>query len=200
MKKCLLTGFVPFLDFKVNPTEEIARALDGKVIGNYKIVGKILPVEFKETANQAIGYYEEVKPDAVIMLGLAGGRSKITPERIAINCSDGAPDNTGVTFQDATIEEKGPAGYFSTLPIRHIVNVLQEKGYPAQISNTAGAYLCNFVKYKMLHHIQIRQDKVKAGFVHIPASHEIAIQQQALPSWSKHDLEEAIITIIESLD
>jgi pyroglutamyl-peptidase len=200
VKRLLLTGFVPFLDFKVNPTEEIARQLNGRRIGNYEIAGKVLPVEFHQTAERALEYLEEVRPDVVIALGLAGGRNKITPERIAINCSDGAPDNNGVALQDAVIKEDGPAGYFSTLPIRRFTNVLQEKGYPAQISNSAGTYLCNFVMYNLLHHIKKEQMNTKAGFVHIPASHELAIQQPSVPSWSQHDLQQAIEIIIQSLD
>jgi pyroglutamyl-peptidase len=200
MKKLLLTGFVPFLEFKVNPTEEIAKALDGKVIGNYEVVGRVLPVEFNQTAVKATEFYEEVQPDAVIHLGLAGGRSKITPERIAINCSDGAPDNTGVVLQDAVIEEEGPDSYFSTLPVRQFVNVLQENNYPAQISNSAGTYLCNFVMYNTLHYIQKNKKKTIAGFVHIPASHELSIQQPSVPSWSQRDLQHSIELLIESLD
>jgi pyroglutamyl-peptidase len=200
MKGLLLTGFVPFLDFKVNPTEEIVKALDGKRIGNYEIIGRVLPVEFNKTAERAIELYEEFQPDTVISLGLAGGRSKITPERIAINCSDGAADNTGVALQDAPIESDGPNGYFSTLPIRQFVNVLQENGYPAQISNSAGMYLCNFVMYKMRHYIEAHNKSTRAGFIHIPASHALSIQQPSLPSWSQHDLQQAIETIIQSLD
>jgi pyroglutamyl-peptidase len=200
VRKLLLTGFVPFLDFKVNPTEEIARNLNGAVIGKYEIVGRVLPVEFQQTAVRAIEFYEEVQPDVVILLGLAGGRTKITPERIAINCSDGAPDNNGVILQDAYINDEGPAGYFSTLPIRRFTNVLQEKGFPAQISNSAGTYLCNFVMYSLLHHIKLQQKATKAGFIHIPASHELAILQPSLPSWSQQDLQKSIELIIQSLD
>ncbi|WP_456277467.1 pyroglutamyl-peptidase I [Bacillus sp. AK128] len=200
MKRLLLTGFVPFLEFKVNPTEEIAKALDGKVIGNYEIVGRVLPVEFSQTAVRAIELYEEVQPDVVIHLGLAGGRSKITPERIAINCSDGAPDNSGVILEDATIKEDGPDGYFSTLPIRQFVNVLKENNLPATISNSAGTYLCNFVMYNMLHYLKQNNKNTRAGFVHIPASHEISIQQPSVPSWSQHDLQQAVELMIQSLD
>ncbi len=198
--RLLLTGFVPFLDFKVNPTEEIARELDGRVLGNYEVYGRVLPVEFAKTGEKAIQYFEEIQPDVVISLGLAGGRTKITPERIAINCSDGAADNSGVVLQDARIDHDGPDGYFTTLPIQKIVNSLQDSGLPAQISNTAGTYLCNFVMYKMLHHIHSRNKSTKAGFIHIPASHELAIGQRQLPSWSQHDLQKAVELIIHSLD
>ncbi|MFT4416383.1 pyroglutamyl-peptidase I [Fredinandcohnia humi] len=200
MKKLLLTGFVPFLDNPINPTEEIVKALEGKIIGGYKVVGKILPVDFAESAKQCIEHFIEEKPDVVISLGLAAGRSKITPERIAINCRDGAADNSGVKLEDSPIEEEGPAGYFSTLPIRRFVNAAIEKGYPAVISNTAGTYLCNNVMYSMLHKIETEQLPVRAGFIHIPASHELAMKKSSLPSWSQADLTSAIEAMIEVLD
>ncbi|MGN7296735.1 pyroglutamyl-peptidase I [Ferdinandcohnia sp. SAFN-114] len=199
MKKLLLTGFVPFLDNPINPTEEIVKALEGQTIGGYEIVGRILPVDFAESARQCIEHVNDVKPDVVISLGLAAGRNKVTPERIAINCRDGEPDNSGVRLQDAPIEEVGPAGYFSTLPIREFVNVSIDKGYPAAVSNTAGTYLCNNVMYSVLHKIEQEQLPMRAGFIHIPASHELALKKSGIPSWSLADLTESIRAMIEVL-
>ncbi|BDG43673.1 pyroglutamyl-peptidase I [Saccharococcus caldoxylosilyticus] len=200
MKKLLLTGFVPFLEFPINPTEQIAKNLDGASIGKYHIYGRGLPVDFSQSALTCLEYLEQIQPDVVISLGLAAGRTKITPERIAINCKDGGPDNQGVWAQDELIVEDGPAAYFSTLPIRRFVNVLNEKGYPAQISNTAGTYLCNNVMYSVLHKVSSENMPVKAGFVHLPASHELAIQRPTLPSWSQEDLQNAVVCMIEALD
>ncbi|QOR66477.1 pyroglutamyl-peptidase I [Cytobacillus suaedae] len=201
MKTLLLTGFEPFLGFPINPTEQIVNALDGQTIGGYQIVGKILPVDFAESAVKCLEYFTEVQPDVVINLGLAGGRSKMTPERIAINVRDGEADNRGVKLQDSPIEEEGPAGYFSTLPIRRFVDTLQEKGLPANISNSAGTYLCNNVMYSVLHKIEKEGlNNVRAGFIHIPASHELAVKHPKLPSWSSTDLEQAVRYMIEVLD
>ncbi|WP_449538026.1 pyroglutamyl-peptidase I [Ferdinandcohnia sp. Marseille-Q9671] len=199
MKKLLLTGFVPFLDNPINPTEEIVKVLQGQTIGGYEIIGKILPVDFSESAKQCIENVDVIKPDVVISLGLAAGRSKVTPERIAINCRDGAADNNGVKLQDSPIEVTGPAGYFSTLPIRTFVNASVEKGYPATISNTAGTYLCNNVMYSVLHKIEQEQLPMIAGFIHIPASHELALNKNGIPSWSQADLTESIKVMIEVL-
>lgn len=199
MKKLLLTGFVPFLDFPVNPTEEIVKSLDGETINGYQIISKILPVDFQQSEKEIIQHYEEIKPDAVVSLGLAGGRQHITPERIAINCKDGAPDNNGVICEDEPISNDGPAGYFSTLPIRAMVNSLKEHGYPAKISNTAGTYLCNNVMYAVLQKIEKEQTPIPAGFIHIPASHELAIQLKNSPSWSQRDLTEAIRICLRTL-
>ncbi|WP_462410277.1 pyroglutamyl-peptidase I [Neobacillus sp. Marseille-QA0830] len=199
MKTLLLTGFEPFLEFPINPTEKIVTELDGKTVGAYQIKGLLLPVTYEEAGRRVLDAIDQIKPDAVISLGLAGGRANITPERIAINCRDGAPDNNGVVLNDAPIYEDGPAGYFSKLPIRKFVETLKENGYPAEISNTAGTYLCNNVMYTALH--ALKDQPVPAGFIHIPASHELAVKQKkATPSWSDRDLLEAVKQMIEVLE
>lgn len=194
MKVCLLTGFEPFLNFPKNPTEEVVKVLDGQTINDFTIVGHVLPVTYQEAGHKLVQLIEEVKPDAIVMLGLAAGRFKITPERIAINVNDGAKDNNGVAYVDHTIVEAGWDGYFSTLPIRKMIDTLIANGFPAEVSNSAGTYVCNHVMYTALHY-----GKVQAGFIHIPASHELAIIHGNVPSWSQRDLNEAIKICIQCL-
>jgi len=197
MKTLLLTGFEPFLEFPINPTEKIVKELDGACIGGYQIKGLLLPVDYQEAGVRILDEIKEQNPDAVLSLGLAAGRSTITPERIAINCRDGAPDNNGVVLNDAAIIEDGPDGYFSTLPIRKFVDALHENGFPARISNSAGTYLCNNVMYVVLHESKDRP----AGFVHIPASHELVLDgKKELPSWSHYDLLEAVKVMIRTIE
>lgn len=112
LKKLLLTGFEAFQDFSLNPTENIVRALDGMEIGNYNVFGRVLPVEFHRSADEWSKYKDEVNPDAAIALGLAAGRNRITPERIAINCNDGKADNKGEAPQDERIARDGPDAFF----------------------------------------------------------------------------------------
>ncbi|MFC0559268.1 pyroglutamyl-peptidase I [Halalkalibacter alkalisediminis] len=200
--RVLLTGFEPFLGHKVNPTEAIVKELAGKKIEEIEeieVIGEVLPVAFSQSASQLLRLYEKHKPDAVVMLGLAAGRNCITPERVAINCSDGDADNEGKALQDAVIREDGPAAYFSTLPIRDIVNHLVKEGLPAQVSNTAGTYLCNNIMYQMLDHLAQQQIECQAGFIHIPASHELALTNAALPSMSHGDLVRAVKVVIARL-
>jgi pyroglutamyl-peptidase len=200
LKKLLLTGFEPFLDYPTNPTMKVVEELDGKKIDEFEVVGRILTVDFKQSGNQLLEYFEEVKPDAVISLGLAAGRYKITPERIAINCSDGDRDNSGHRPVDEKIAESGLDGMFSTLPIRSMVERLLGEGLPAEISNTAGTYLCNNVMYTMLHYLQQKGLNIPSGFIHIPASHELGLQHGKVPSWSQRDLTRAIELCVGELN
>ncbi|WP_421926386.1 pyroglutamyl-peptidase I [Lysinibacillus capsici] len=196
MTKILVTGFEPFLDYKINPTMQIVEELNGKKIDCYDIVGRILSVDFQQSAEQLKQHIEEVKPQIIISLGLAGGRFKVTPERIAINVKDGEPDNNGYTPVDERIHEEGADAYLTNLPIRSMVNRLQAEGYPAEIPNTAGTYLCNNIMYEGLAYAQ-QHEGVRAGFIHIPASFELAIQHGKIPGWSIRDLVAAVQLCIE---
>ncbi|WP_047980858.1 pyroglutamyl-peptidase I [Ornithinibacillus contaminans] len=198
MKKLLLTGFEPFLAFPINPTTEIIKALQGKVIGDYEVIGEVLSVDFHQSGKQLVALMEQYNPDAVVSLGLAGGRNCITPERVAINCNDGPVDNNGHKPNGEKIFEEGPDAYFTKLPIYDMVEKLQKEGYPAKISNTAGAYLCNNVMYHGLHYWKEKNIDRPAGFIHIPASHELAVEKP-MPSWSQRDLEAAISVAIGCL-
>lgn len=177
----------------------IVEELNGTQLAGFEIVGRVLPVDFALSGTQLLSYIEEIEPDVVISLGLAGGRYKITPERITINIKDGVADNQGHTPLDESIHLEGEAGYFSTLPIRQMVNKLVEEGLPAKISNTAGTYLCNNIMYEALHYAKAYKPNMKAGFIHIPASHELAIQHGKIPSWSHSDLRRGIEVCIEVL-
>lgn len=199
MKTILLTGFEPFLDYPVNPTMRIAEELDGTSIGDYQVCTRILPVDFGKASARLIGLIREVEPDVTVSLGLAAGRFKITPERIAINVKDGAADNEGHRPVDDPIDEEAPDAYFSTLPVRGMVDALLEAGLPAEISNTAGTYLCNNVMYAGLHYAKTENPEMKSGFIHIPASHDLAIRHGKIPSWSHEDLLGGVRICLETI-
>ena len=192
MQKLLLTGFETFLSNPFNPTMDIVKALDGKILGNYEVVGRVLAVDFKQAPTQFLTLIEEVQPAIIVSLGLAAGSTKISPERVAINVKDGEKDNSGNAFLDAPIHEDGDVAYFSTLPIRQIVNRLNEAGYPTAISNSAGTYLCNNIMYEGLYYAKSHSSIKRAGFIHIPASFELAIQNGRIAGWPQKDLQAAI--------
>lgn len=197
--KILLTGFEPFLGMSTNPTEQIVNALSGTEIDGKIIDGKVLPVDFNKTVLALLAEIEAVQPDVVLSLGLALGRTCITPERIAINCMDGEKDNAGQAYQDEKISFDGPDGYFSTLPNRELVTALLADGLPAKVSNTAGTYLCNQTMYAVRHYTETNGLPLRSGFVHIPADHQLALAKPTIASWSLDDLTRAITVIIQAL-
>ena len=174
MTTVLVTGFGPFGPHPSNPSEAAVRALPDR-IGGARIVTGVLPVEFGRCAEAALDLVAAHSPDAVILTGLAAGRVAITPERVAINIRDTAgaesfADNAGYAPSEVPILAGGPDGIFATLPIRQIVERLGAAGIPAQISNTAGTFICNETMYAVLTSLaSTPPPRAMAGFVHLPA-------------------------------
>jgi pyroglutamyl-peptidase len=170
----LLAGFAPFDGQPTNPSWEAVRALRGKRIAGHRIVACRLPVAFDASLKQLRAALRETSPALVVCVGLAGGRERISLERIAINVDDARiPDNEGDQPIDEAVVEGGPAAYFSTLPIKSMLAGLREAGFPVEVSQTAGTYVCNHVFYGLMHALRNRR-KVRAGFIHIPYSPEQA--------------------------
>jgi pyroglutamyl-peptidase len=165
----LLTGFEPFAGDTVNPSGEVAKRLDGTVIGDCVVRSVILPVQHEAARAVVAPVLEAPGLVAVVHLGLAGGRARISLERVAVNVMDySRPDAHGQVLCDVPCVEGGPAAYFSTLPLREILAALTAEGIPASISNTAGTYLCNDILYTTLHALALRGLPISAGFTHLP--------------------------------
>ncbi|WP_395144826.1 pyroglutamyl-peptidase I [Moraxella atlantae] len=184
----LLTAFEPFDGEAVNPSWEVARTLDGEVIANMTVRAVCLPCVFGDSLTALAQAIDAYKPSMVISLGQAGGRCDITPERVAINLNDARiPDNAGNQPIDEPIDSNAPAAYFTTLPIKAMVQAMRAVGVPASVSYTAGTFVCNHVFYG-LQHLAARCGIDKSGFVHIPYLPEQAAQHNGQPSLSADTL------------
>jgi pyroglutamyl-peptidase len=186
--RILLTGFTPFGNEDINPSWEAVRLLHDKHIGGHHVVAQLLPTAFEESHKALEQVMQDMRPAIIIGVGQAGGRSRLSIERIAINVQDARlPDNAGAQPIDVPVVTDGPAAYFSTLPIKAMLAALQAEGIPAEISNTAGTYVCNHVAYLMLH-LAAKQRGSRAGFIHIPYLPSQAARLPNTPSMSKEDV------------
>ena len=193
MTKVLLTGFEPFGKASSNPSGEIVKQISGE-----NIVTAILPVAYAQSAERLLALIAEHNPDVVICLGQAEGRTQITPEKVAINLDDARlADNEGVLRNDAKILEDGPDAYFSTLPIKEIVEAIKAVGVPATVSLSAGAFLCNHVFYVAQN--KFAGTKIRSGFVHVPLMDEQAGEFPGLPTMPLDQMVKAVRTMIEVL-
>ncbi len=167
MEQCiLLTGFEPFGGSKVNSAWETVKCIPEK-IGDWQIKKMLLPVVFGEAAEIAWNHASEVGARVILCIGQAAGRDRITPEQIGINLRDGnRQDNAGQEFHDAVIIPGAPDGLFTTLPIRDMVNAMEQAGIPADVSYSAGTYVCNDTLYTLLYRCHDTGRKV--GFIHVP--------------------------------
>lgn len=165
---CLVTGFEPFGGEAINPSWEIARALDGQVIGGWPVVAVQLPCVFAASLPALRAAIRRHRPRAVLALGLAGSRSAISLERVAVNFSDARiPDNAGAQPVDLPVIAGAPAAYFTRLPVKALAARLQAADLPAEVSFTAGSFVCNQVFFGLMHALK-RRPGVPAGFIHVP--------------------------------
>lgn len=171
LKTLLITGFEPFGDDPgaqlLNPSASIASALHGQHIGAWRIAGHVLPCEYGRSVRMLRTLIREYQPLAIVCLGQAGGRSAISIERIAVNWDDAAlPDNAGQQRIGQPILKTAPAAYFSTLPVAAMRDAVLAQGIRAELSSTAGHFVCNHVFFSLMH--ALRSQKTPAGFVHLP--------------------------------
>jgi pyroglutamyl-peptidase len=165
----LVTGYEPFGPHTVNPSQELAKSLDGRRIGNCAVAGAVLPVHHREASRHVSVLLGEMAPVAVVHLGLAEGRARLALERAALNVMDyRIADNAGYRAEGEPCVPEGPAAYFATLPLPEILAALTAEGIPAYVSNTAGTFLCNQTLYTTLHELAMRELTARAGFVHLP--------------------------------
>lgn len=164
----LLTGFGPFGGDARNPSGEAVAALDGERIAGHRIVARVLPVGFGTARQALLGALRATRPALVLCTGLAASRDAISLERVAINVDDARiPDNAGRQPIDAPVVAGAPAAYFSTLPIKSMALALARAGIRAEVSQTAGTFVCNHVFYALMHALR-RRPGVRGGFVHVP--------------------------------
>ncbi|QTD46133.1 pyroglutamyl-peptidase I [Ottowia testudinis] len=176
----LLTGFDPFGGDALNPSWLIARALHRRQLGGHRVVAAQLPTVFGDSLVRLNALLAEHRPALVICLGLAATRAAISLERIAINVNDARiADNAGAQPIDTPVIAGAPAAYFSTLPIKAMQQAIQRAGVPAEVSQTAGTFVCNHVFYGLMHRLATARgfSATRGGFIHVPM-----LPEQGAPS------------------
>jgi len=199
-RRVLVTGFGSFGPHATNPTEELVRSLRESDVLGVAIHTAVLPVEYEAALAEVISQVEAVRPDAVIMCGLYAGRPNVTVEAIAVNVRD-----TPAHLLDGTDGlpgpgpvEAGPDGLFATLPVRRIVRSIECAEVPVSLSYTAGTYVCNSTMYGVLNHARRCGSPSVAGFIHFPASTEMAVGQPAMPSLPVDLMRRALLIAVET--
>ena len=167
----LLTGFDAFGGDTVNPSWLAVQALHNEVINGHRLVGAQLPTTFADSGRVLLKLLRTHQPALVVCVGLAGGRAALSLERIAINVNDARiADNAGAQPVDAPVVKGAPSAYFSTLPIKAILHSLSVAGVAAEVSQTAGTFVCNHVFFVLMHALKKQRimSNSRGGFVHVP--------------------------------
>ena len=166
MKTLLITGFDPFGGAEVNPSWQAVKRLPEQV-GEFRVHKLEIPTVFGAAAQMVAQKAEQIGADVILCVGQAGGREAVTPERIAVNIRDARiADNAGNQPKGEFVAQDGPAAYFATVPVEKMAQAIRDVEISATVSNSAGAYVCNDVMYRLLH--DYAGTAVRAGFIHVP--------------------------------
>lgn len=197
--KILVTGFDPFGKDTINPAIEAVKKLPD-VIDSAKIIKLEIPTVFYKSKDVVKEAILKENPDYILNIGQAGGRTDLTPERVAINIDDARiEDNEGQQPIDSPIQNNGEAAYFSQLPIKAMVDYMKKEDLPASVSNSAGTFVCNHIMYQMLYLTEKEFPEIKAGFMHIPFMTEQVVDRPDTPSLPLEDIVKGIEASIKAI-
>ncbi len=198
----LLTGYNPYANAPdYNPTGVLARELDGRRVGTARVLGAEIPVAVEDAGPRLRRLLDRARPDAALAMGVAPGRPALSVERVALNVLDfSVPDNRGRRYRDRPIRPGGPAAYWSTLPIRPILAALKKERIPAELSNTAGTYLCNFAMYTLLDAFALHENRGPAGFIHVPQVPEASYEKANQPSMEYATIRRGILAALRETE
>jgi pyroglutamyl-peptidase len=200
--KVILTGFTPFGDLGVNPSQLVVKRIAEcqHELSGIELTAEILPTAFADAGERIRQLIRRVVPDAVLSIGVAASRDAINLERFALNINDAPiPDNNGKLATGQPIVSDGPIAYQSTLPLQRMYGALEERGIPTTYSNHAGAYVCNHVFYCGRHELDLLKSEALCGFIHIPMMSEAADQPGAEQGLPLATMVEAIVTCTQIL-
>jgi len=197
-KTIFLTGFEAFGNSSINPSILACESFDGEVIDNYLIRSFEIPLIYNSIKNSIISILDK-KPSAIICTGQSQ-RSVISLERVAVNIADVSRTayNCESKPTDEILENEGPAGYFTTLPIRKFKEILEKKKIPCEISNSAGTFGCNQIFYYLMHYLENNNLKIPAGFIHVPSLPEQVVGKN-IPSMSLETIKTGLRIILQTL-
>ncbi|MGQ4911358.1 MAG: pyroglutamyl-peptidase I [Candidatus Thorarchaeota archaeon] len=177
MPRVLVTGFEPFDDFSINPSEEVVKSLDGLKVTGFDVHGLVLPLDYEKAFTKMESVMDSLEPEFILCFGQAY-RGGITLERIAINAvSTTRADNYGHTPESDIILEDAPAAYFTTIMPHPIVEHLRRARIPSGVSYHAGTFGCNWILFRVLHKLTTERRNGRALFVHLPALPEQAVEK-----------------------
>jgi pyroglutamyl-peptidase len=188
----LVTGFMPFGGQRMNPSWNVARALDGEVIGGLQIKSVKVPAGCGQASRRVTAAIVRYRPRAVLGLGQAGGRAALSIEKVAINLAD---ERRGSGTGTTAVIRGAPEAYFSRLPVGAIIRELKRREIPASVSLTAGAYACNALMYTALH-LMRRRPHAPVGFIHLPYETRQAVRHPDQPSMPLDVMERAIRAVV----
>ncbi|QFR39574.1 hypothetical protein A9Q91_05125 [Candidatus Gracilibacteria bacterium 28_42_T64] len=204
MENVIVTGFEPFGPYKYNPVQDAARELQDRVIGNKKVNSLVLPCTYKGAFESLKELIEEVKPTAIISMGLSSGVGGIRIESTAHNVMNGKYlDANGESPKAETIVDDGDYFLKMNSDAHKIANILRGEGIGVEISADADSFVCNSLMYLTTFYINQYNKKIRNVFFHTPWTdnfkNDIGELEGGKIRIPKDDLSGAVETIIKNI-
>ena len=200
--RLLLTGFGPFPGVPENPTQRLAEALHGESFQGMRVVGAGLEVCFESIASQLSSLFDEHRPEAVLLLGVAVARDCIGLEGKAYNLREaGRPDARGKTYE--TPHPLLPTHSLNealqtSVQRQDLLADLHKRGLPAELSEDPGRYLCNASFFHALHFTKSALQKPPSLFAHLPQVGN-PFQKKSEITWTIDHLMEATTVLLNGI-
>ncbi len=195
MPVCLVTCFEPFGGDPVNPSKECVFSLPDR-IGQMEIIRKEIPTVFGKAGKAVLRSAQECGARMILLTGVAGGRSCVTPETVAINLRDASiADNEGNRPWNEKVLPDGPDAIFSTLPVHTMIT--RVSSLPIRLSYSAGTFVCNDAFYTVLE--AMKNTGIPVGFLHVPLFPDEA-DQKGLPSLKKESTVECLAAWLKAAE
>lgn len=187
--RILLTGFLPFLHRRVNPSELLVRHLCRQRIRGLEILGAILPVTYSGCKNFCDNFNSWNRFDAIIMSGLNAGIDTVNLEQRAVNLQKSRhPDNSGYHSDGLPVIEGFPAFLDSPVDALRLSERITAGNRPVNASLYAGTYVCNSLYYRVL--AALNGLNIPSIFMHLPALD---------PPWHLEAIQAVTINLVKAM-
>lgn len=167
MSHILLTGFTPFDGREFNASWIAARALIDTHRSEHILHGLCIPVCWGQPRLALLQALAQWQPRCVIAMG-EGTRGLFKIETVARNRRATRKDNAGQLPEQPLIDPTGPDTRLASAPFAALESHLSQAGYPMQLSNDAGAYLCEELLYTLEGLKEQHSCLQTVLFVHLP--------------------------------
>jgi pyroglutamyl-peptidase len=169
--RIVITGFGPFPGAPYNPTQPlVARLLRLRrpALGDVETSGHIFPVTYKAIDRQLPKLLTKLRPQALLMFGLASRTPYVRIETRARNAVTTLwPDADHTRVRKGSIAGGADAMRFGP----HTAKLLRAAvgtGVDARASRDAGSYLCNYLSWRAIEATRGDSGPRLAAFVHVP--------------------------------
>jgi pyroglutamyl-peptidase len=168
--RVLLIGFGPFPGAPFNPSAVLVKALARRrrpALAEIVRSTHVLATTYA-AVDQDLPSLLALKPDIILMFGLAGRRHHLCIETQARNAvSVLFPDASGHRPQCGVIVLGGEAALRGGAPFADLLGAMRGRRIPTRLSRDAGRYLCNYAYWRALERARCGRPLVQ--FIHIPS-------------------------------